>query len=125
MATDRGRLPRPLAAPMLLLIFWAICAVRVAAQLPPKTAGPDPVKSFCMRWWSQCESTYPSLRSKADDDDHAAVVKDRVLYIDSGIERFNDSGDVYLGISRFPWWFTNHDQSLNFTRQSYLEHQPH
>jgi hypothetical protein len=31
-----------------------------------------------------------------------AVVKNNKLYIDSGIEKFNDSGDVYLGISGFP-----------------------
>lgn len=103
MPTDRGRLPRSLAASMLLLSLWAFFAARVGAQSPPKTAGPDPVKNFCMRWWSQCEFTYRSLRNEADDDDHIAIVKNDVLYIDSGIERFNDSGDVYLGISRFPW----------------------
>ncbi|KAF1969530.1 hypothetical protein BU23DRAFT_539447 [Bimuria novae-zelandiae CBS 107.79] len=75
---------------MLNLIFWAISAARVGAQSPAKVAGPDPVKNFCMRWWSQ------------------SIVKNDVLYIDSGVERFNVSGDLYLGIN-------NHILSINLT----------
>ncbi|KAF1956954.1 hypothetical protein CC80DRAFT_547667 [Byssothecium circinans] len=48
----------------------------VIAQSP---SGPDPVQHFCMRWWSQ------------------TIVKNDILYIDSGVQKFNVSGTKFLG----------------------------
>ncbi|KAJ4295171.1 hypothetical protein N0V90_007181 [Kalmusia sp. IMI 367209] len=75
MALTSGWLPRPIASPLMLLTFWILSVALVNAQSPAKNAGPDPVKSF-------------------------SVIKHDVLYIDSGIEKFNVSGDLYLGTSR-------------------------
>ncbi|KAK7179770.1 hypothetical protein DPSP01_003245 [Paraphaeosphaeria sporulosa] len=83
MGLSSGWLPRPPVAPLVLIAVWAFAVAHVGAQQPPKNAGPDPVENFCMRWWSQ------------------SVVKNNTLYIDSGVQRFNDSGDVYLGINNY------------------------
>ena len=54
-----------------------------------------------------------------------AVVKDNVLYIDSGVEKFNDSGNIYFGISMSLGLRQSTDvHSLNNSRQPYFEYQP-
>ncbi|KAF2449629.1 hypothetical protein P171DRAFT_427807 [Karstenula rhodostoma CBS 690.94] len=83
MAFSSGWLQYFRVAPLGLIAIWAFTVAHVGAQQPPKNAGPDPVENFCMRWWSQ------------------SVVKNNTLYIDSGVQRFNDSGDVYLGINNY------------------------
>ncbi|KAF9741443.1 hypothetical protein PMIN07_001401 [Paraphaeosphaeria minitans] len=80
MALSSGWHPRP---PLVLIAIWAYALAHVGAQQPPRNPGPDPVENFCMRWWSQ------------------SIVKNNILYIDSGVQRFNDSGDVYLGINNY------------------------
>lgn len=98
MSFSSGWLPHSRLAPLISITIWASFAAHVSAQQPPKNAGPDPVESFCMRWWSQCQKHLPNMVFCTDEA--LAVVKHDTLYIDSGIQRFNDSGDVYLGISR-------------------------
>ncbi|KAJ4297437.1 hypothetical protein N0V90_005328 [Kalmusia sp. IMI 367209] len=72
-----------LASPWILLVIFMWSLALASAQSAPKTVRLDPVKNFCMRWWSQ------------------SVVKNNVLYIDSGVERFNDSGNLYDGINNY------------------------
>lgn len=91
---------REWASPCALVLLLLQLGSRFAdAQKPPSSAGPDPVKYFCSRWWSQCGWPFPIFPYSSHLLTREAVIKNDVLYIDSGIEKFNVSKDLYFGIS--------------------------
>ncbi|KAF2642754.1 hypothetical protein P280DRAFT_468070 [Massarina eburnea CBS 473.64] len=90
------------------LIWHLLCLITFAGAQP--SLGPDPVQNFCMRWGSQ------------------TTVKNDVLYIDSGVEKYGNENKSYLGAINYmmtipltqSWsWESTSDSPtyLNITRE--------